>query len=152
LWGLALDSVIRHAAAGRHTLNWPGLWIKPTGIMRVFVWSFVLTYGKVLLSARSGCLSRWGVKMKKPEKFPVKVILPLTFYKDHLNRGCGSTAQVVEQNKKFMTVILDEQAWIDIYSDADYYISMMGTQDYPGNESIVASAVRTMVKLDEAVA
>ena len=51
-----------------------------------------------------------------------------------------------------MTVILDEQAWIDIYSDADYYISMMGTQDYPGNESIVASAVRTMVKLDEAVA
>jgi hypothetical protein len=90
--------------------------------------------------------------MKKPSQFPVKVILPLTFYKDHLNRGCGSTAEIVDQNKKFMTVILDEPAWIDIYSDADYYISMMGTQDYPGNESIVASAVRTMVKLDEAVA
>jgi hypothetical protein len=61
LWGLALVSGIRHAAAGRHTLSLPGLWIKPTGFRRVFVWSFVLTYGKVLLSAKSECLSRWGV-------------------------------------------------------------------------------------------
>jgi len=37
--------------------------------MRLFVWSFVLTYGKVLLSARSGCLSRWGVIMTTTVEF-----------------------------------------------------------------------------------
>jgi hypothetical protein len=63
LWGLALDSVIRHAVAGFLTLSLPGLWIKLTGFRRVFVWSFVLTYGKILLSAKSECLSRWGYKM-----------------------------------------------------------------------------------------
>ena len=90
--------------------------------------------------------------MKKPEQFPVKVVLPLTFYKDHLSRGCGSTAEIVGQNKKFITVILDEEAWIDIYSDADFYISFIKTEDYSENKSIVDSAVRTMAKLEMAVA
>jgi hypothetical protein len=64
VWGLAFNSGIRHAAAGRHTLNLPGLWIKPTGIRRVFVWSFVITYGKILISAKKRMSSsRGGNKM-----------------------------------------------------------------------------------------
>jgi hypothetical protein len=77
-WGLAALSLLSVTSAGDiwpaprraalrpglATLNRPGLWIKPTGFRGVFVLSSVITYGKVLLSAKSECLSRWGVKMK----------------------------------------------------------------------------------------
>ena len=88
----------------------------------------------------------------KPQSFPIEVVLPAKFYRDHLNRDCGTTGRIVKENQKLITASLDEAAWDDLFSDADFYISMIGSEDYEGNEDIVASAVRTMERLKKAVA
>lgn len=90
--------------------------------------------------------------MKKPAAFPITVTVPRMFYKDHLNRDCGQTGKVIKETKTTMTVSLDEEAWIDLYGDADYYISFIRSEDYSSNAAIVESAVRTMARLEAAVA
>lgn len=79
--------------------------------------------------------------------FPVTITVPRTFFKDHLNRGCGETAKVVRETQTTFLVELDQEAWTDLYSDAEYYESFIGTDDYAGNEPIVGSAVRTLARL-----
>lgn len=79
--------------------------------------------------------------------FPVTVAVPWTFFKDHLNRGCGQTAKVIQETKKTFLVELDQEAWADLYSDAEYYESFIGSEDYSSNRSIVDSAVRTLAQL-----
>ena len=79
--------------------------------------------------------------------FPVTVAVPWTFYKDHLNRGCGQTAKVIQETVKTFLVELDQEAWTDLVSDAEYYESFVGTEDYHGNKPIVDSAIRTLARL-----
>lgn len=86
-----------------------------------------------------------------PSLLPITIDIPSMFYKDHINRGCGETGKVRKMGAKLTTVVLDEAAWIDLYTDADYYINMIGSEDYEGNEPIVGSAVRTMKRLKQAL-
>lgn len=79
--------------------------------------------------------------------FPVTVTVPLMFFKDHLNRGCGQTAKVIRETKTTFVVELDQEAWTDLFTDAECYESFIGTEDYEGNKPIVGSAVRTLTRL-----
>ena len=83
--------------------------------------------------------------------FPVTVTVPLTFFKDHLNRGCGETDKVIRETKTTFVVELDQEAWTDLYSDAEVYESFIDTEDYTENKSIVDSAVRTLARLKAAM-
>ena len=78
-------------------------------------------------------------------KYPVMVKVPAIFYWDHrFNRDCGRTGVIVKDTQRTYTLSLDESAFVDLYSDADYYASLKGSDDYPENRSIVDSAIRTL--------
>ena len=78
-------------------------------------------------------------------KYPVIVTVPAIFYWDHrFNRECGNTGVIVKETSRTYTLSLDESAFIDLFSDADYYASMKGSDDYSENRSIVDSAIRTL--------
>ena len=87
--------------------------------------------------------------MRYAASYPVTITVPATFYYDHrFNRECGSTGVIIKETSSTYTVSLDESAWIDLYSDADYYASMKGSDDYVENRSIVESAIRTLNRLN----
>lgn len=90
--------------------------------------------------------------MAQPATFPITVTLPHLFYKDHLGRDCGHTGKVIKETKTTFEVILDELAWDDIYSDCEVYVAMIGTQDYEENKSYIQAAVRTLARLNKAIA
>lgn len=76
--------------------------------------------------------------------------VPTLFLKDHLNRcdDCyENSIQVIKEGKLLTTVKLDESTYQDLFSDADVYANMLGSQDYEGNESIVKSAINTLKRL-----
>ena len=82
-------------------------------------------------------------------QYPVTVTVPAIFYWDHrFNRECGSSGVIIKETSSTYTVSLDESAFIDLYSDADYYASMKGYSDYSENRSIVDSAIRTLTRLN----
>jgi hypothetical protein len=64
LWGLALTFGYRHAVAPPGQGNSRSVRVQVSKYSQELVGCYVLTfgwtYGKVLLSARSECLSRWG--------------------------------------------------------------------------------------------
>jgi hypothetical protein len=76
--------------------------------------------------------------------------VPSLFYWDHRGRECGTTGVVIKRGKYITTVELDSEAFTDLFSDADYYASLVGTEDYTENASVVDSAVRTVARLREA--
>jgi len=47
--------------------------------------------------------------------------IPQRFYQDHLYRECGQSGVIVQETKTHYVVELDQEAWDDLYSDADYY-------------------------------
>jgi hypothetical protein len=82
------------------------------------------------------------------KEYPVTVTVPALFYSDHIARECGKSGVIVKENSRTYTVSLDESAWIDLYSDADYYASMKGNGDYAENKSLVDSAIRTLTRMN----
>ena len=87
--------------------------------------------------------------MQYAASYPVTVTVPAIFYYDHrFNRECGRTGVIIKETSSTYTVSLDESAWIDLYSDADYYASMKGSYDYAANRSNVDSAIRTLNRLN----
>lgn len=47
--------------------------------------------------------------------------IPRRFYDDHRYRECGQSGVIVRKTKTYYLVELDQEAWDDLYSDADYY-------------------------------
>ena len=56
-----------------------------------------------------------------PPQFPIEVIVARKFYDDHEGRECGLTDQVIKRNVYTVTVLLDEEGWDDLISDARHY-------------------------------
>jgi len=67
--------------------------------------------------------------MNKPETFPAVITIGKLFVEDHWDRECGLTDKVIRETKKTITVELDEDGWVDLYSDADYYFNMITGYD-----------------------
>lgn len=80
--------------------------------------------------------------------FPITIEIPTTFWRDHGGeRGCSPTAEIIKQNDRLTTVILDAEAWDDLYSDADYYATQdykVWSSDYRGT---IASARATLKRM-----
>ena len=81
-------------------------------------------------------------------EYPVTITVPALFYSDHIARECGKSGVIVKENARTYTLSLDKSAWTDLYSDADYYASMKGSDDYSENRSIVDSAIRTLNRMN----
>jgi len=81
------------------------------------------------------------------------VTLPLKFWRDHKNRGCSESAVELKRNKVYVTVQLDDEAWQDIYSDAEYYATFTSIDPEAEADFIafIPSAKATLKRLQEVV-
>jgi hypothetical protein len=81
------------------------------------------------------------------------VTLPLKFWTDHKNRGCSESAVELKRNKVYVTVQLDDEAWDDIYSDAEFYATYFDnsrrTEDEQSMVDLESSAKATLKRLQE---
>jgi hypothetical protein len=79
------------------------------------------------------------------------VTLPLKFWSDHKSRGCSESAVEIKRNKVYVTVELDEAAWQDIYSDAEFYAAFTSTEpEYEADIiALIPSAKATLRRLEE---
>lgn len=77
---------------------------------------------------------------------PMEIKLPKRFYADHRARDCGQSGKVVHSTKNFVTVELDDVAFEDLKSDADYYASFDG-EDFHINRGVCLSARATLKAL-----
>lgn len=77
----------------------------------------------------------------------ITVTLPLKFWRDHTNRGCSQSAIEVSRNKMYVTVTLDQEAYEDIYSDAEFYATYDAEQGEEGIKEFQASAKATLKRL-----
>jgi hypothetical protein len=79
------------------------------------------------------------------------VTLPLKFWSDHRYRGCSESAVELKRNKVYVTVQLDDEAWQDIYSDADYYATYKSTDPEAEADlvALIPSAKATFKRLQE---
>lgn len=84
-------------------------------------------------------------------RHPLRVALPPTFYDDHVGRGLPSGKEVARTTGR-VTVELDEDSYLDLLSDAQFYIDM-GVAEF-GRESLglITSARASLVALRRAVA
>ena len=78
----------------------------------------------------------------------IKTKVPTLFYKDHLARDCGQTGRILKAGKLLTEVELDWVAYQDLITDAEYYTSFKGTEDYAENKSVVDSATATLARLN----
>jgi hypothetical protein len=76
---------------------------------------WVQTHNTVHASSNSKAAIANGIN------FPIELSVPTLFYADHVERECGQTGTVVTSTKTKTTVLLDEEAFIDLYDDAMYY-------------------------------
>lgn len=87
-----------------------------------------------------------------PTTLPITIKVPGKFWYDHKDRGCSETAEVVKYGKTLVTVTLDEEAWRDLYSDAEYYAeqdSDVWAGDYRG---LISSAKATLRRMTAVIA
>jgi hypothetical protein len=81
------------------------------------------------------------------------VTLPLKFWTDHKNRGCSESAVELKRNKVYVTVQLDDEAWDDIYGDAEFYATYFDnsrrTEDEQSMVDLESSAKATLKRLQE---
>lgn len=72
--------------------------------------------------------------------------IPPRFYQDHRSRECGQSGVIVKRTKTYYIVELDQEAWDDLYSDADYYgaDNSDGWFDGDGMRGIISSARATL--------
>lgn len=85
-----------------------------------------------------------------PAEYPIQVVIPTLFWRDHFDRAENDTAEVVKAGERLTTVILDEAAWANLYSDADYYASQdndVWAGDYRG---LINSARTTLKRMTAA--
>lgn len=93
---------------------------------------------------------------KEAKQYPVTIELPLKFWLDHKNRDCSPSSIELKRNKVYVTVQLDEEAWSDIYSDAEFYATYFEngnrrTEDEASMVELEGSAKATLRRLDTQV-
>ena len=87
---------------------------------------------------------------KEAKQYPVTIELPLKFWTDHKNRECSPSSIELKRNKVYVTVQLDEEAWSDIYSDAEYHATFKSEDPEAEADTValVDSAKATLKRLD----
>ena len=92
---------------------------------------------------------------KEAKQYPVTIELPLKFWLDHKNRDCSPSSIELKRNKVYVTVQLDEEAWSDIYSDAEFYATYFDncrrTEEEAMMVELEGSAKATLKRLDTQV-
>ena len=83
-------------------------------------------------------------RMTKTYRLP-----PAFWYDHHVNRECSRSAVVERETKSYVIVTLDEEAFKDLRSDADYYVETAAAGAFDaGVGGLVASARATLKRLD----
>jgi len=77
----------------------------------------------------------------------IKIKVPTLFYKDHQYRTPHSAGTVIKVGKLISEVEFTQEQFDDLLSDADYYASFKGSEDYEENKNIVDSAITTLKRL-----
>lgn len=72
--------------------------------------------------------------------------LPKVFARDHWDRDCGRTDEVVRETADHFFVKMTPEGWSDMESDADYYVEC-GPDMGPDYFGLVASARATLKAL-----
>jgi hypothetical protein len=93
---------------------------------------------------------------KEAKQYPVTIELPLKFWLDHKNRDCSPSSIELKRNKVYVTVQLDEEAWSDIYGDAEFYATYFDggnrrTEDEAMMVELEGSAKATLKRLNAQV-
>lgn len=73
--------------------------------------------------------------------------IPRRFYDDHRFRECGQSGVIVKRTSTHYIVELDQEAWDDLYSDADYYGMDNPDEDLWMNYRGVVLSARTTLKV-----
>jgi len=81
--------------------------------------------------------------------FPTEITIASEFYSDHSARECGQTGKVVNQNKAKITILLDAEAWDDLYSDALYYVDYLDEDVDAETKRFARIALRVVNKMDK---
>jgi hypothetical protein len=93
--------------------------------------------------------------IKEAKQYPVTIELPLKFWLDHKNRDCSPSSIESKRNKIYVTVQLDEEAWSDIYSDAEFYATYFDNRRRTEDEAMMveleSSAKATLKRLNTQV-
>ena len=75
--------------------------------------------------------------------------VPREFYDDHVRRDCGQSGVLVGALRSTVIIDLDITAYVDLLSDADFYVDM-GVKEFGSDyASLVASARSTLKILRE---
>jgi hypothetical protein len=76
--------------------------------------------------------------------------IPKRFYDDHIFRECGQSGKVLKKYASHYLVELDQEAWDDLYSDADYYgTDTIDSDLWENYRGIVLSARATIKAMDK---
>ena len=76
--------------------------------------------------------------------------IPQRFYDDHRYRECGQSGKILKKYASHYLVELDQEAWDDLYSDADYYGMDNPDEDLWQNyRGVVLSARATLKVMNE---
>ena len=79
-----------------------------------------------------------------------RIKIPKRFYDDHRYRECGQTGKIVKEYAAHYLVELDQEAWDDLYSDADYYGMDNPDEDLWQNyRGVILSARATLKAMKE---
>jgi hypothetical protein len=81
--------------------------------------------------------------------FPTEVTIAAAFYSDHVARDCGQTGVLVKQSKTKVTVLLDAEAWDDLYSDALYYVDYLDEDVDADTKAFARTALRVVNVMDK---
>ena len=73
--------------------------------------------------------------------------IPKRFYDDHRFRDCGQSGIKVKETATYYIVELDQEAWDDLYSDADYYGMDNPDEDLWANYRGVILSARATLKV-----
>jgi hypothetical protein len=99
------------------------------------------------------CLSREAARVNFGDDYSdgveFRLTLPLSFFQDHEDRELPH-GWVVRQTKRQVVVMMTEAEIREMYSDADYYATMIG-EDRSENIWYVNAAKRMLVALDREV-
>lgn len=86
--------------------------------------------------------------MRKVQSYRIATVqVPAIFWDDHVSRDLDFTSVEVSRNSRWVVVRMNDEALMELYSDADYYANFMEEFASDGGRSIVNSARSTIKAL-----
>ena len=83
---------------------------------------------------------------------PATFKVPARFYEDHrYQRECGQTGVIIKELARHYIVLLDDAAYYDLQSDADYYVDGGVAEFGPDYLGLISSARATLKALTRGV-